>query len=85
MEKLQALTIAHQVCEGTRHIHEAGYVHADLKTDNVLLMVDGTAKIADFGCAFEASQATDEWACVSLIAAPCLTVKIHHRSFSLRE
>ncbi|KAK2990825.1 hypothetical protein RJ640_004188 [Escallonia rubra] len=35
---------------GLRHIHEGGYVHCDIKPGNVLL-VDGTAKIADLGLA----------------------------------
>ncbi|KAK9908361.1 hypothetical protein WJX75_006741 [Coccomyxa subellipsoidea] len=51
MERIQALSIVHQICEGTKHIHGAGHMHCDLKTDNVLLMENGSAKIADFGCA----------------------------------
>ncbi|XP_020705164.1 mitogen-activated protein kinase kinase kinase 18-like [Dendrobium catenatum] len=35
---------------GLRHIHSIGYVHCDIKPQNILI-VDGEAKIADFGLA----------------------------------
>ncbi|WP_414166628.1 serine/threonine-protein kinase [Streptoverticillium reticulum] len=42
-----------EICEGLAHLHRAGWVHGDLKPDNVLLMADGSAKLADFGLATE--------------------------------
>ncbi|WP_330240455.1 protein kinase domain-containing protein [Streptomyces sp. NBC_00525] len=42
-----------QVCEGLRQLHEAGWVHGDLKPGNVLLMKDGTARLGDFNMAAE--------------------------------
>ncbi|MER6663020.1 serine/threonine-protein kinase [Amycolatopsis japonica] len=42
-----------QVCEGLHHLHHAGWVHGDLKPANVLLMKDGTARLADFNLAAE--------------------------------
>lgn len=42
-----------EVCEGLAHLHRTGWVHGDLKPDNVLLMADGSAKLADFGLATE--------------------------------
>ncbi|MBK1787573.1 serine/threonine-protein kinase [Prauserella cavernicola] len=44
-----------QVCDGLRHLHHAGWVHGDLKPANVLLMKDGTARLADFNLAAELS------------------------------
>lgn len=41
------------VCAGLTHMHRAGWVHGDLKPANVLLMPDGTAKLADFGLTAE--------------------------------
>lgn len=42
-----------QVCEGLLHLHHAGWVHGDLKPANVLLMKDGTVRLADFNLAAE--------------------------------
>ncbi|CAA0820820.1 mitogen-activated protein kinase kinase kinase 19 [Striga hermonthica] len=36
---------------GLTHIHSSGYVHCDIKLHNVLIGVDGAARIADFGLA----------------------------------
>jgi len=45
------LRIALGCAEGLAAAHEAGFVHRDLKPDNVLIAEDGTARIADFGLA----------------------------------
>jgi tRNA A-37 threonylcarbamoyl transferase component Bud32 len=45
-------SLLHQVASGCAHIHEKGYVHKDLKLDNVLITQNGTAKISDFGTSF---------------------------------
>ncbi|NGO14601.1 protein kinase [Streptomyces sp. HC44] len=42
-----------QVCEGLAQLHRAGWVHGDLKPANVLLMKDGSARLADFNMAAE--------------------------------
>lgn len=42
-----------QVCEGLEQLHRAGWVHGDLKPGNVLLMSDGSARLADFSTAAE--------------------------------
>ncbi|MEU3694673.1 protein kinase [Streptomyces griseoviridis] len=42
-----------QVCEGLAQLHRAGWVHGDLKPGNVLLMADGSARLADFNMAAE--------------------------------
>ncbi|MFH8973328.1 serine/threonine protein kinase [Streptomyces sp. NPDC017890] len=42
-----------QVCEGLTQLHRAGWVHGDLKPANVLLMSDGSARLADFNMAAE--------------------------------
>ena len=35
--------------EGLTYLHGEGYLHGDLKTDNVLLQSDGNPRLADFG------------------------------------
>ncbi|MEH6372880.1 serine/threonine-protein kinase [Streptomyces sp. KLMMK] len=42
-----------EICEGLAHLHRSGWVHGDLKPDNILLMPDGSVKLSDFGLATE--------------------------------
>ncbi|HEX9206891.1 MAG TPA: serine/threonine-protein kinase, partial [Steroidobacteraceae bacterium] len=39
------------VADALAQVHEAGFVHGDVKTANVLLAADGGARLADFGSA----------------------------------
>ncbi|CNF96284.1 serine/threonine protein kinase [Mycobacterium tuberculosis] len=47
----RVLDIAVQTAWGLAHAHEAGLVHQDVKSANVMLERDGTAKVTDFGLA----------------------------------
>ncbi|OCC11579.1 Serine/threonine-protein kinase PknL [Streptomyces sp. PTY087I2] len=40
-----------QICEGLTHLHDAGWIHGDLKPANILVMADGTVRLADFNTA----------------------------------
>jgi serine/threonine protein kinase len=51
MHYQQAVPILVQICQGLAAIHKSGIIHRDLKTGNVLVGTDGSAKIADFGIA----------------------------------
>ncbi|MFC4512642.1 serine/threonine-protein kinase [Streptomyces ehimensis] len=49
----EAGRIVAEICEGLAHLHATGWVHGDLKPDNVLLMADGSVRLSDFGLATE--------------------------------
>ncbi|MFJ9517175.1 serine/threonine-protein kinase [Kitasatospora sp. NPDC101801] len=42
-----------ELCTGLAHMHAKGWVHGDLKPGNVLLMADGSVRLADFGLTTE--------------------------------
>jgi serine/threonine-protein kinase PpkA len=45
------------VAQGLREVHRAGYVHLDVKPDNVLIRSDGSPVLIDFGISRRASEA----------------------------
>ena len=46
-----AFEIAAQAADGLQAIHEAGIIHRDLKTPNLMRSADGTVRLMDFGIA----------------------------------
>ncbi len=40
-----------QILKGLQHAHEKGIIHRDVKPHNIMLLPDGTIKVADFGIA----------------------------------
>jgi serine/threonine-protein kinase len=47
----KAYDVAIQIAEGLQAVHDAGIVHRDLKTPNIMIDASGTARLMDFGIA----------------------------------
>jgi len=45
----KALHIFHQVAEALAHMHQRGFVHADMKPNNIVVDEDCTARVIDLG------------------------------------
>jgi eukaryotic-like serine/threonine-protein kinase len=52
----RVIELAIQICEGLYKAHQSGIVHRDVKPANILIDVEGRAKILDFGLASVASS-----------------------------
>ncbi len=66
----ECLRIAAEVAAGLAHAHQQGIVHRDVKPSNVLIDKSGQAKIADFGIAKLAGQATELTTAGTVIGSP---------------
>jgi len=58
LDEIIALSIASQMASALSHAHKNGVVHRDIKSQNILISVDGTVKITDFGIAKAAAVST---------------------------
>ena len=54
----EAINIALQVAKGLECAHERNIVHRDVKPQNIIISVDGTVKVADFGIAKATTEET---------------------------
>lgn len=53
----EVLRITKEIASALDHMHDRGYVHLDLKPDNILFRSDGAAVLLDFGIAMTMSAA----------------------------
>lgn len=53
----ETLQIASQIASALEHAHSKGIVHRDIKPQNIMVLRDGTVKVADFGIASLQSEA----------------------------
>lgn len=47
----EALHFSIQIAKGLAHAHERGIIHRDIKPHNIMILRDGSVKVADFGIA----------------------------------
>ncbi|KAF1781541.1 Protein kinase, ATP binding site [Phytophthora cactorum] len=61
---LDFFRLANDMAQGMSYLHEHSVMHRDLKSSNVLLDAQGTAKISDFGlsCVMEVGRSADRTA-----------------------
>ena len=58
MDWREALHFISQIMRGLSHAHSRGIIHRDIKPQNIMVLRDGSVKVADFGiaCLANASQ-----------------------------
>ncbi len=58
LEVKEAVRILSQITEAVSHAHYHNIIHRDIKPQNILMSINGTAKVTDFGIARAISEAT---------------------------
>jgi eukaryotic-like serine/threonine-protein kinase len=66
----QAAGLVFALAQAVQHAHEKGVIHRDLKPANVLLLSDGTPKIADFGLAKRADADSTHTQTGTILGSP---------------
>ncbi|KAH7325893.1 hypothetical protein B0I35DRAFT_347281 [Stachybotrys elegans] len=51
LDDFRIFKILHDLCSGLKEIHDAGFMHLDMKPANILITFEGAVKIGDFGLA----------------------------------
>lgn len=70
IEPRRALRCIREVAEALDYAHAKGFIHRDVKPDNILLRDDGSCVLCDFGIARAASAATQMTKTGSVVGTP---------------
>lgn len=66
----EVIEVGQQMASALQHAEPLGLIHRDIKPGNILLTADGTAKLADFGLAKEASDTSVTHTGVTAMGTP---------------
>lgn len=77
MRPLEMRDYLREIIEGVLAIHNVGYVHCDIKPENILVAADGRLKIADFGSAREPASEFEYYMCTRFYRAPEIHFMTH--------
>ncbi|HEY7240986.1 MAG TPA: serine/threonine-protein kinase [Burkholderiales bacterium] len=67
LSESELLRVLMPVIEGLELVHKAGFIHRDIKPDNILIRADGSSVLLDFG---SARQASGQSRTVTILVAP---------------
>ena len=83
LTSIEAINYMLQILEATKHIHDRGVIHNDLKPDNMTIFYDGNIKILDFGIATHIDEEMDQKANASIAYAAPEVLK--NRKYSIQS
>ncbi|KIO30594.1 hypothetical protein M407DRAFT_69045 [Tulasnella calospora MUT 4182] len=56
MTEGQIAAVSREMCQGLEHLHRHGVIHRNIKSENVLLSLQGNIKLTDFGFCVQTSD-----------------------------